>query len=283
MAFVPDAAVMRSHEIKPLAFALYVYYCMRRNKETGTCHPSLKTASRETGINYTYCSEMRALLIKDRWIQMEGSAVRLLMGFGYSEDVSDIPKVGSSDIPKIRTQRSSDIPKMAETESSEIPKVSSVIPKPEFGNSEVPYIEPAHRTSPLNQTAAAGGRPQLVSPDPDDPLNHPAVAEYNRVMKPNPALSIHQCEVIVGTVKDREIWGNVLSLFAGNEYRGRDGAGRMVGNAVDRYRKEVARAARDGTARGKPIQQPAETEKEKQARLAAIVQSRAQKPQQRTA
>lgn len=82
MAFIPDEAIERSQELKPSAFSLYVYYCMRRNKETGTCFPKLRRAATDLHIEYTYASKLRAELVTKGWIAIEDGEVKPLVGFG---------------------------------------------------------------------------------------------------------------------------------------------------------------------------------------------------------
>lgn len=78
----------------------------------------------------------------------------------------------------------------------------------------------------------------------DDPLKHWAVLEYNRSMRPSPGLSIYQCELIAGRVKDREAWDATLLIFGGGEHRGKMQNGRNAGAVLDRYDKElIARVA----------------------------------------
>lgn len=136
MAFIPDEAVKRAHSVKPSAFILYTYYCMRADR-AGQCFPSLKKTALETGMAYSYASEMRTHLAAEGWLEiLPGGHVHLLMGF------SEIPNK-SSEIPK---HSPSGIPK----EVSVIPNNVSEIPNDKFGNPEIPlYIEPAQLTSPI--------------------------------------------------------------------------------------------------------------------------------------
>jgi hypothetical protein len=84
--------------------------------------------------------------------------------------------------------------------------------------------------------------------DPGDPLACAAVKLYADLIRPEPGLSIRQAELVAAEVTRLDVWRTVLVLFAGNEHRGRDGTGRQVGYALDRYRKEVDKANADAAA-----------------------------------
>lgn len=81
MAFIPDEAVMSAHEIPAAALRMYLYFCMRRDGETGVCFPSLKRTATDLNLKYSYASEMRTLLLQKEWIEMVGSDIRPLKGF----------------------------------------------------------------------------------------------------------------------------------------------------------------------------------------------------------
>jgi hypothetical protein len=120
-----------------------------------------------------------------------------------------------------------------------------------------------------------GARGRAASTTPEgDPLSHPAVLMYQREMKPDKALSIHQCEQIAAKVSNLEVWGRVLTVFAGNGHRGRDGTGRYVGNALDRYQNELARGSPPGA---KPLPVAVETKEEKTVRLEREYRERQQR------
>lgn len=255
MAFVPDQAVRRAHEIKPLAFTLYVYYCMRRNKDTGVCFPSLKLTAEETGINYCYCSQMRTYLAEKGWIEVVGThEIRPLMGFETVEKSLEIPK-----IPETQKFGNS---KDSTGEGLEIPNVSLDIPNKKFGNSKTPsYIEPAQLTREIEPVEEAPGDID------DDPLKHWAVLEYNRCMRPNPGLDLYQSQLIAATVTDRAVWDATLMIFSGSDHRGRLGNGRNAGAVLDRYTKELRKAQEEcQRSTGKPLPVRQETPEERLAR-----------------
>jgi hypothetical protein len=79
------------------------------------------------------------------------------------------------------------------------------------------------------------------------------------------------------------VWQRVLTIFAGNDYRGKDRSGRYAGNALDRYESEVAKLPPEmqQKARAGPEQSP-ETPEQKQARLARVQQERVAKQGQQT-
>lgn len=74
------------------------------------------------------------------------------------------------------------------------------------------------------------------------PFDHFAVIEYTERISPEPELAIRQAEVIAESVVDSElsraVWADVLCVFKGNGYHQRH-----AGNAVDRYKKDMARIA----------------------------------------
>ena len=95
VAFVPDQAIERSHEINQSAFRLYCFYCKRRNKVKRTCYPSLQEAATTLKMAYSYVSEMRHQLIEKNWIRLDGSVITPLVGFGKTEPrTSEKPKNG---------------------------------------------------------------------------------------------------------------------------------------------------------------------------------------------
>jgi hypothetical protein len=162
MAQVPDEAIDRMCEVNDKAFKLYAYYCRRRNRDTGLCFPSLKITAQDTGINYTYCSEMRNQLAAKGWIEItEKGEIRPLLGF-----------VKSSEIPN---------------QSSEIPNQSSEIPNSIFGNSEfflTPPTPPYKELTPIsnpNQLTPTNN-PNQLTPVAD---SFAAAQESARRKKPN--------------------------------------------------------------------------------------------------
>ena len=82
MAFIPDEAVLRSHEISPAAFRLYAYYCIRRNKNTGgyNCAKS-RVLSELSGMSEPSFFRARKELVASGWIEAERDYVVPIMGF----------------------------------------------------------------------------------------------------------------------------------------------------------------------------------------------------------
>jgi hypothetical protein len=170
MAFVPDQAIDRSHELSGSAFRLYCYYCKRRDRE-GVCWPSLKRSAEDLRMAYTYVCEMRKELVREGWIELlKGGEVRPLVGFEAADRPSENPNESSenpnhpsefpnsekpkpSENPNLSSEKpneSSEIPNGQKREDSEIPKMDSEKPNRKFGNSEFPYrknqpMKPAQR------------------------------------------------------------------------------------------------------------------------------------------
>lgn len=93
MAFVPDIAIESMDEVSGTAFRLYTYLCMRRNRRSGVCFPSLRLIAEETGINYSYASVCKLELIEKGWIEtVKGGRIRPLKGFGEDGNVLENPK-----------------------------------------------------------------------------------------------------------------------------------------------------------------------------------------------
>ena len=92
MAFIPDSAIESMSEVSGSAFRLYAYLCMRRNRRSGICFPSLRLTSEETGIAYGHASVCRAELAEKGWIVLEkGGKIRPLKGFeNESEEQSEV-------------------------------------------------------------------------------------------------------------------------------------------------------------------------------------------------
>jgi hypothetical protein len=113
------------------------------------------------------------------------------------------------------------------------------------GNVQRPMAETANDECPNPPNANGATRHTLIkvsenttetTAEEGDPLQHPAVLAYNSTLKPQPPLSINQCETIAATITDLSLWGEVLTIFKGNGHRSR-----YAGNAVDRYKNEVLR------------------------------------------
>jgi len=86
-AMIPYEVIVRSHEVSAPAFRLFVYLCLHRNKETGLCFPSLKTASDELTMAYTLACRSRRELIRKGWIEKVGSwQIRVLIGFVFEAE-----------------------------------------------------------------------------------------------------------------------------------------------------------------------------------------------------
>jgi hypothetical protein len=110
-AKVPIIAVLESNDLTPSAFRLFVYFCLRRNGHTGVCFPTLRRASDDLRINYSYACTIRKELVSKGWIEiLEGRFIRPLKGF-------EIPNIGI-EIPNITD----------DAEYIEIPNISIEIP-----------------------------------------------------------------------------------------------------------------------------------------------------------
>ena len=92
MAYIPDSAIESMSEVSGAAFRLYAYLCMRRNRRTGICFPSLRLTSEETGIAYAHASVCRTELAEKGWVNLEkGGKIRPLKGFETeSEEASEV-------------------------------------------------------------------------------------------------------------------------------------------------------------------------------------------------
>lgn len=149
MAYIPDLAIERSHEVSPTAFRLYAYFCKRRNCD-GVCWPSLKNIATELRLAYSFASETRKQLIQQGWILFDGRITTLLLGFGNPELVSEKPNV-CSEIPNSTPVTNSEIPNV----NSGKPNLNSEIPNNGFGNPELHHMnhpkEPTQLTNPINQ------------------------------------------------------------------------------------------------------------------------------------
>lgn len=78
--------VSETGAVKHAALTLYGYYCLRRNKNTGLCFPSLRKTSDETGITpKSNVVGLRNFLKSIAWIEVyETGVIRPLKGF-YSD------------------------------------------------------------------------------------------------------------------------------------------------------------------------------------------------------
>lgn len=124
-AKVPSQAIYDSNTIKPSAFVLYVYFCLRRNTATGVCFPSLQTAARDLGMNYSYASTLRRELVKKGWIEMvENRLIRPIKGFDIPNKSIEIPNISTDDQCLDIPNKNIDIPNL----NIEIPNKSLDIP-----------------------------------------------------------------------------------------------------------------------------------------------------------
>lgn len=116
-----------------------------------------------------------------------------------------------------------------------------------------PVHEAVHKKEPvkkeLREERTTTTTTREAASDIPDVMIHPAVTLYHERMRPDKSLSVHQCTLIAAEVSDLKVWDDVLIVFSGNEHRGRDGTGRYVGNAIDRYRQEVKKAKEQANAK----------------------------------
>ncbi len=96
MAYLPDEAVERSHELTGGAFKLYAYLCKLRNNKTGICWPRGRTAAAELHVDHSRIVRWRKELIDLGWIEFERptSVTRPLIGFP-SHGAKNAPEVMS--------------------------------------------------------------------------------------------------------------------------------------------------------------------------------------------
>ena len=92
IAIVPERAVIDSHQLTPSGFRLYVYFCLRRNNQSGVCFPTLRRAAADLQMNYSYASTLRRELVKKGWIRVEDERfIRPLRGFEIPNINIEIP------------------------------------------------------------------------------------------------------------------------------------------------------------------------------------------------
>lgn len=160
MAFIPDAAVMRAHELPAAAFRMYAYFCMRRSGDTGTCFPSLKRIAAELKMPYTYASTARKTLKDLGWISFDPNGdVRPVMGFEVQQNLKESstnskppssikPEGKFNEIETVQQNLNSTKPELS---FNEIETIVQQNLNESLTNSELPYIEPAPLTSPSDQ------------------------------------------------------------------------------------------------------------------------------------
>lgn len=183
MAYVPDQAIDLMNTIPGAAFKMFVYLCKRADNE-GVCFPSLKLIAQETGMVYSYASEMRAKLIIAGWLEYNDTGkVQLLLGFKIStptaKEVSEKPK-NPSENPKPDPVENSEKP----NDVSEKPKPISE--KPNSAKSVSNISEPAQLTNPMNQSTK--GKPRTRAPvrEKDSRSVHKAIQAVRQITKRYP-------------------------------------------------------------------------------------------------
>lgn len=138
MAYVPDEAINCAHEIPAAALRMYLYFCMRRDAETGVCFPSLKRTAADLELKYSYASEMRSLLVDKGWVEIEHGDIRPLKGFRKNpKEVSEKTEHESSENSETMFGKSrTDVrqnPKQVST-FSETPTITTPINQPNQPN-----------------------------------------------------------------------------------------------------------------------------------------------------
>ncbi len=86
MTYIPREAVRDLRQVRGEAFNLYVFYCEIRDEATGESEASHARIHEETGISFTYITDLRQKLRDEGWIEVLGKRrVRPLKGFVTSE------------------------------------------------------------------------------------------------------------------------------------------------------------------------------------------------------
>ena len=81
MAFIPDEAIDRLHELSKGARHLYVFLARCRNQRTGRCHPSVSATMAALACNRGTVYALRTELSGAGWAQFEGDSATCLLGF----------------------------------------------------------------------------------------------------------------------------------------------------------------------------------------------------------
>ena len=162
MAYIPDVAVLRSHELSAAGFRMYAYFCMRRSAETGTCYPSLSRTAEDLKMSYTHASEMRTNLRKLEWIVIDRNGeVRPLVGFEVRQTPKDVSANAEVEVSANAEESFSECRTFQQTPNLEVSANAEEsfgknrtefqqMPNSISANAEV-SIEPAPLTSPYNQ------------------------------------------------------------------------------------------------------------------------------------
>jgi hypothetical protein len=227
MAYVPDEAFDRSHEISASAFRLYVYFCKRANAAQ-ECWPSLATIAADCHWQKSHASEYRRKLAAEGWIELDGDRVRLRMGYAPVERRAKQQAVEpEATVPKNGTPF-----RKTEQERSEIGNDRSEKRNEPFRKTESHVrnnqpIEPAHRTSPAQHRAPAharGGGDECA-----------AVRVYAEVFGFPP--HIHGQEHLArAELTDTDLWQRVCELWRANGHKPSS-----IAKMVDRYRNEQSK------------------------------------------
>lgn len=141
MAYLPDEAIERSHELTGGAFKLYAYYCKRRDNKTGTCFPSLRRAAADLNCRHPHICTWRQELIERGWILFDRSTHLTTPILGFKE-----PGCGTESVP-VDVVRKRD---HAGTESVPRGGTDSVIGRYGNGN-RINKTEPTHANQPMKR------------------------------------------------------------------------------------------------------------------------------------
>lgn len=138
MAYVPDIAIESMDEVSGSAFRLYTYLCMRRNRRSGVCFPSLRLIADETGINYSHASVCKLELIDKGWIEtVKGGRIRPLKGFEEGENVLEIPKKVLENPKHILENPKSDGNEVLENPKNVLEIPNNVLENPKSHNKDI--------------------------------------------------------------------------------------------------------------------------------------------------
>jgi hypothetical protein len=178
MATVPDEAVDNLHEVSTSAFNLFVYYCRKRNRDTGGWKCPNKATSLATNMSRSRVSELRHELTTEGWIRVEeNDFIVPLKGFKPVE--ISTPQAQPS--VEISTDECRDFDSST-VQSVEISTASVEVSTGSVEISTPPHTPPIRNTSTLTSTLT----PEEKTLVEDKPPPVAVAEDFSPAHKPSP-------------------------------------------------------------------------------------------------
>src|SRR5688500_7622307 len=228
--------------LNPYELALYVHFKKAAGDKGGACWKSRATIARESGMSSGMVTKARQALEVPR-PELNGKPLIVVTEEPSKSGGKPTCRVTITDVWAVNMSKCST--SHHDGASTQDQHTTTTSPGDGAPVSTSPHDQRRHHTSLATSPHVPKEEPLKKNQEEDGrgyPFDHFAVAEYTNALKPEPGLAIFQAETIADAVEDaplsRAIWAEGLELLKGNGYQARN-----AGNAVNRYRSEMARLA----------------------------------------